>query len=201
MLHIDEEGWLYSDDALAPVGRRASPNHNQRPAGTVVDLLVIHNISLPLGKFGGGHVEALFCNRLDCAADPAFADLRGLEVSAHLLIDRAGAITQFVSFHDRAWHAGKSRYAGRENCNDFSIGIELEGTDTLPYSDAQYRQLTRVTQLLRERFPALLPERIVGHCDIAPERKTDPGSAFDWRRFRGLLESPVIDPAWNMSGQ
>ena len=187
MLHIDSEGWLQNEDGLEPVRHCASPNYNQRPPATAVDLLVIHNISLPPGQFGGGNVEALFCNRLDCAADPAFVELQGLEVSAHVLIDRVGAITQFVSLHDRAWHAGQSCFQGRTDCNDFSIGIELEGTDALPYTDAQYAQLARLTRLLCDYFPALMPARIVGHSDIAPERKTDPGPAFDWARYKQQL--------------
>lgn len=189
MLHIDNEGWLHGDGESASVRHCLSPNFNQRPPASIIDLLVIHNISLPPGQFGGGCVEALFCNRLDCDTDPAFDDLRGLEVSAHLLIDRNGAITQFVSFYQRAWHAGISSFEGRSGCNDFSIGIELEGTDTLPYTDAQYMQLVRVTRRLCEYFPALTPSRIVGHSDIAPERKTDPGPAFDWARYRGQLSS------------
>ncbi len=187
MFHIDNEGWLHSDVPEQPVVYRVSPNCNQRPPLTVVDLLVIHNISLPPGQFGGEHVAALFCNTLDCSADPAFADLRGVTVSAHLLIDRAGAVTQFVSFRDRAWHAGVSSFEGRSNCNDFSVGIELEGTDRLPYSDAQYAQLAAVTHALCAYFPALTPARIVGHSDIAPLRKTDPGPAFEWARYRQLL--------------
>lgn len=187
MLHIDNEGWLHGDDEAEPVRHCLSSNFNERPPASIIDLLVIHNISLPPGQFGGGCVEALFCNRLDCDTDPAFDGLRGLAVSAHLLIDRNGAITQFVSFHQRAWHAGVSCFEGRSGCNDFSIGIELEGTDTLPYTDVQYTQLARVTQLLCEHFPALTPSRIVGHSDIAPERKTDPGPAFDWERYRRLI--------------
>ncbi len=186
MLLVDSEGWLHGASELGSIRHCVSPNYNQRPSGAV-DLLVIHNISLPPGQFGGGYVQALFCNRLDCAADPAFADLHGLAVSAHLLIDRVGVITQFVSLHDRAWHAGKSCYEARDNCNDFSIGIELEGTDTLPYTDEQYLQLARVTHLLCDYFPDLTPDRIVGHSDIAPERKTDPGPAFDWARYERLL--------------
>ena len=187
MLPIDNEGWLRGGNELGPIRHCHSPNYNQRPSATAVDLLVIHNISLPPGQFGGDHIHALFCNRLDCDADLAFDDLRNLEVSAHLLIDRAGAITQFVSFNDRAWHAGKSRFDGRDNCNDFSIGIELEGTDTLAYTDAQYSQLARVTYRLCHHFSALTSQRIVGHSDIAPERKSDPGPAFDWCRYRQLL--------------
>lgn len=178
---IDDAGWLW------PATHRPSPNCNERPPGCAVDLLVIHNISLPAGQFGGGHVEALFANRLDCGAHPDFAGLVGLEVSAHLLVDRAGAVTQFVPFGRRAWHAGRSRWAGRDNCNDFSIGIEVEGTDTLPYTDRQYAALAAVTRELRRRYPALGADRLVGHCDIAPDRKTDPGPAFDWTRLRRLL--------------
>lgn len=180
-LRIDADGWLW------PATHLPSPNCNERPAGGGIDLLVIHNISLPAGCFGGGHVEALFTNCLDCRAHPDFADLAGLEVSAHLLVDRAGAITQFVSFDRRAWHAGRSCFEGRENCNDFSIGIELEGTDTLPYAPAQYVALAAVTRVLCGRYPALTPARIVGHSDIAPQRKTDPGPAFDWDHYRRLL--------------
>ncbi len=187
MLVIDNEGWLRGGNEYGPVRHCRSPNYNQRPPATSVDLLVIHNISLPPGQFGGDHVHALFCNRLDCTADPAFADLRELKVSSHLLIDRAGAVTQFVAFGARAWHAGKSCFDGRDNCNDFSIGIELEGTDTLAYTDAQYSQLARVTYRLCHHLPALTLARIVGHSDIAPERKTDPGPAFDWNRYRRLL--------------
>jgi AmpD protein len=183
---IDGAGWLQ------PAAHRPSPNCNGRPAGASVDLLVVHNISLPAGSFGGGFIESLFTNCLDCAADPSFAELAGLEVSAHLLIDRAGAITQFVGFDQRAWHAGKSRFEGRENCNDFSIGIELEGTDLLSYTDAQYAVLAAVTNLLLQRYPALESRRIVGHSDIAPGRKTDPGPAFDWARLRRLLESGAM---------
>ncbi|HEY3700360.1 MAG TPA: 1,6-anhydro-N-acetylmuramyl-L-alanine amidase AmpD [Spongiibacteraceae bacterium] len=181
MYTIDGQGWLQ------PTKHCASPNYNSRPLATEIDLLVIHNISLPAGQFGGEYVEALFCNRLDCAAHPSFSELINLEVSAHLFIDRDGAVTQFVSLHDRAWHAGVSRFQDRENCNDFSIGIELEGTDTLPYTGNQYEQLAAVTRALWDYFPALTSERIVGHSDIAPLRKTDPGPAFDWARLRRLL--------------
>jgi AmpD protein len=183
---IDDAGWLQ------PARHCASPNFNQRPAGQLVDLLVIHNISLPPGEFGGGFVEQLFTNHLDSNAHPAFADLRDMHVSAHLFIDRTGAVTQFVSLLERAWHAGKSSFIGRDNCNDYSIGIELEGTDTLPYSDAQYHNLAAITRALLARFPAMYLDRIVGHCDVAPERKTDPGPAFDWSRYRHLLERAAV---------
>lgn len=181
-LQIDPGGWL--------LGVRHCPSDNQdgRPEGVSVDLLVIHNISLPPGRFGGGLIEALFTNSLECAADPRLQGLVDLRVSAHLLIDRKGNITQFVSFNRRAWHAGVSCHLGREQCNDFSIGIELEGTDHTPYTDAQYRQLVRVTQCLRTCYPGITPERIVGHRDIAPGRKSDPGPAFDWELYRGLME-------------
>ncbi len=164
-----------------------SPNHDQRPDPSDISLLVIHGISLPPGEFGGGHVDELFCNRLDPAGHPYFAEICHLRVSAHLLIARDGSLTQYVAFDQRAWHAGQSEYAGRKACNDFSIGIELEGTDAAPYSDAQYQQLSAVIRALLHAYPTLSPERIVGHCDIAPGRKTDPGPAFDWGRLRAAL--------------
>jgi len=178
MYRIDSAGWLQ------PARHCRSPNFNQRPAGCVIDLLVIHNISLPAGQFGAGHIEALFTNCLDCTADPSLADLATLQVSAHLLIERDGTLVQFVSLLDRAWHAGTSCFGEREKCNDFSIGIELEGTDWLPYTDAQYRALATVTNTLLDHFPALNSHSIVGHSDIAPGRKTDPRPAFDWARYR-----------------
>ncbi|MDX9874181.1 MAG: 1,6-anhydro-N-acetylmuramyl-L-alanine amidase AmpD [Spongiibacteraceae bacterium] len=183
MLRLDPDGWL------RPARHLPSANFNQRPAGTPVELVVIHNISLPPGRFGGGNVEALFTNTLDSTAHPAFADLEGLRVSAHLFIDRRGRLTQFVSLHDRAWHAGLSAWCGRENCNDFSIGIELEGTDTRPYTQRQYQRLARLIRLLWHHFPKLGADSIVGHCDIAPGRKSDPGPAFDWSRLHQLLEA------------
>lgn len=164
-----------------------SPNFGPRPDGCEVELLVIHNISLPPGCFGGEGIERLFTNCLDWEEHPFYAEIRGVEVSAHLLIRRDGELVQFVDFDQRAWHAGPSCFRGRENCNDFSIGIELEGTDEEPYTDAQYRVLAGVTRALQDRYPALGPERIVGHCDIAPGRKTDPGPAFDWHHYRRLL--------------
>jgi AmpD protein len=164
-----------------------SPNRDERPSGVTVDLLVIHNISLPPGEFGGPWIENLFTNRLDPEAHPYFRELTGLRVSAHLLIRRDGSLIQYVPLHQRAWHAGASRFEGREGCNDFSIGIELEGTDDAPYTDAQYRTLTQATREIMARYPAITPERIRGHSDIAPERKSDPGPAFDWLRFRLLL--------------
>ncbi len=165
-----------------------SPNYNARPADAEISLLVIHNISLPPGEYGTGCVQQFFCNTLDCDAHPYFEEIRGMEVSSHLLIERDGTVTQFVSFADRAWHAGVSNFAGRENCNDFSIGIELEGCDTEAYTDAQYAALAAVTGELMHAYPAITRDRITGHADIAPGRKTDPGPAFDWSDYLRRLE-------------
>jgi len=181
MFSLDAEGWLH------PSIHCRSDNCNERPLNASIDLLVIHNISLPACQFGGDYVQALFTNTLDCSVHPDFAELEGLRVSAHLLIDRAGAVTQFVPFNARAWHAGVSQFEGRDNCNDFSIGIELEGADLIPYTDVQYTQLAAIAQLLQQTYPKIAPSRIVGHSDIAPLRKTDPGPAFDWPRLRQLL--------------
>ena len=167
----------------------ASPNHDERPDGSGVSLLVIHNISLPPDQFGGGWIDDLFLNRLDYNAHPYFDGLRELKVSAHCCIFRDGSLTQYVSFNQRAWHAGKSQFQGRERCNDFSIGIELEGCDTKPFSKAQYRRLLRVTRALQLAYPDLISTRIVGHSDIAPGRKTDPGPHFDWAYFKDELGS------------
>ena len=175
-------GWL-ADARHCP-----SPNCNARPVEEAISLLVIHNISLPPGEYGTGCVQAFFCNTLDCDAHPYFEEIRGMEVSSHLLIERDGAVTQFVSFADRAWHAGVSSFAGRDNCNDFSIGIELEGCDTEAYTDAQYAALAAVTGEIMRVYPGVTRDRITGHADIAPGRKTDPGPAFDWARYRALLE-------------
>ncbi|MBD9414101.1 1,6-anhydro-N-acetylmuramyl-L-alanine amidase AmpD [Pseudomonas sp. PDM16] len=165
-----------------------SPNFNERPLGEV-SLLVIHNISLPPGQFGTGKVQQFFQNRLPVDEHPYFAGIAQLTVSAHFLIERDGDVTQFVSCNQRAWHAGVSCFDGRENCNDFSIGIELEGTDELPFSEAQYQALVEVTLELLSAYPDLSVERICGHCDIAPGRKTDPGPFFDWQRVRAALRS------------
>ena len=174
-------GWL-------PKARRVpSPNWDERPANSVVDLVVVHGISLPPGSFGGPWIEHLFTNRLDPAAHPYFRGIADLKVSAHLLILRGGELIQFVDLRHRAWHAGDSCFGGRERCNDFSVGIELEGTDEFRYEDEQYRALADATLEILKRFPSITPQRIVGHCDIAPGRKTDPGPAFDWERFRGLI--------------
>ena len=163
-----------------------SPNCDERP-DTDIDLLVIHSISLPAGQYGGSAIEDLFCNRLDCSADDNFRDLAGLKVSSHLLIRRCGALIQFVPFSLRAWHAGKSCFEQRQRCNDFSIGIELEGTDSDQFTEQQYRVLAQATNAIRERYPLITVERIVGHEHIAPLRKTDPGVGFDWTRYRAML--------------
>lgn len=167
-----------------------SPNFNARPPGAALEIVVIHNISLPPGCFGSGDIEALFCNTLDCSRHPFYAEaLVGLQVSAHFLVDRRGAITQFVSCDDRAWHAGRSAYLGRADCNDYSVGIELEGTDTQPFDAAQYRALAALIAGLRQAYPTLRGGAIVGHSDIAPGRKTDPGTAFDWAALRQALKA------------
>ncbi|MGL6124740.1 MAG: 1,6-anhydro-N-acetylmuramyl-L-alanine amidase AmpD [Shewanella sp.] len=173
--------------------RGDSPHFNQRPLNEV-SLLVIHNISLPAGCFGLPYIDQLFKGCLDSSADESFAELASLQVSAHFLIHRNGEQVQYVSCNDRAWHAGVSRYGERENCNDFSIGIELEGTDTEPYTAAQYQSLVALTNALFVEYPSLCCERIVGHCDIAPIRKTDPGPSFDWERYLQALRDSLISP-------
>ena len=168
-----------------------SAHCNERPQGEI-SLLVLHNISLPPGQFGTGKVQEFFTSGLNASEHAYFAGIADMRVSAHFFIERDGQISQFVSCLQRAWHAGVSSFAGRDNCNDFSLGIELEGTDDLPYSEAQYDALVPLVQQLLAAYPALSVERICGHSDIAPGRKTDPGPAFDWPRLRtGLLAAPV----------
>ena len=164
-----------------------SPHFDARPAGREPELIVIHGISLPPGQFGGGWIERLFCGNLSAHAHPFFAGVSRARVSAHLLIERDGRITQFVPLTQRAWHAGASVYRGRTACNDFSIGIELEGTDELPYTPSQYALLQQLIRLLLRSIPTLASDRIVGHSDIAPGRKSDPGLSFDWQRLRSAL--------------
>ena len=182
---IDADGWY------GAARREPSPNCDERPQGSVADLLVIHNISLPPGQFGGPYIADLFCNRLDHSCDPYFEQLRPLRVSAHFLIRRDGEIVQFVSANRRAWHAGVSVFDGRERCNDFSIGIELEGTDFEPFADAQYGPLTMLSAALVRRYALA---SVAGHEHIAPVRKTDPGPFFDWERYRNEL-AQIINPA------
>ncbi len=163
------------------VARVLSPNRDARPQFADIELVVLHNISLPPGEFGTGRVAQLFCNSLDCREDAALADLEGVKVSAHLFIDRRGRATQFVPFDERAWHAGVSSWRGRPACNNFSVGIELEGTDCRPYTLKQYARLRTCLAWLLRRYPRLGADTIVGHNEVAPGRKTDPGAAFDWR--------------------
>jgi N-acetyl-anhydromuramoyl-L-alanine amidase len=167
----------------------ASPNFDARPAGVVPELIIVHGISLPPGEYGGPWVDQLFTNQLDWNAHPYFRQIEGMKVSSHLLIRRDGEVVQYVPFNERAWHAGVSSYGGRERCNDFSIGIELEGTDDSPYEGAQYRELARVIAALCAAYASLSLQRIVGHSDVAPGRKTDPGESFDWPRLRALLQA------------
>ncbi|MEW6563420.1 MAG: 1,6-anhydro-N-acetylmuramyl-L-alanine amidase AmpD [Pseudomonadota bacterium] len=174
-MKFDARGWL------SGVRRIPSPNCDKRPSGVPVELLVIHNISLPPGEFGGPAVVQLFTNSLDCTAHPFYTQLVGLKVSAHFLVRRSGEIVQFVSCDRRAWHAGVSEWQGRNRCNDFSIGIELEGSDFVPFTEAQYDALVRLTRRVRRRYPV---RGMAGHSDIAPARKTDPGPFFDWARYR-----------------
>ena len=181
----DAAGWL------AGAQRRPSPNQDARPPDTRIDLLVIHNISLPPGEFQGNWIDDLFLNRLDPNAHPYFAPIASVRVSAHLLIRRDGCLIQYVPCDRRAWHAGVSAFQGRERCNDYSIGIELEGADDIPFTDAQYQRLADCTRDIQERYPAITRERITGHSDIAPERKTDPGPAFDWERYLAMLDAPL----------
>jgi AmpD protein len=166
----------------------ASPNCDDWPAGAGLELIVVHGISLPAGEFGGPWIDALFTNQLDPAAHPSFAGIANLRVSAHFLIRRDGELVQYVPVTRRAWHAGESHHCGRERCNDFAIGIELEGADTVPYAPAQYAALAQLIAALRRWAPALARAPVVGHSDIAPGRKTDPGAAFDWGSLARSLE-------------
>lgn len=182
-LQLDADGWLRG------AKRIASPNCDQRPDGEAVSLIVIHAISLPPGAFGGDAIERLFTNRLDPSGHPYYAQICCLQVSAHFLIRRDGDLLQFVSCRQRAWHAGQSSWQGRQRCNDFSLGIELEGCDELPFTDAQYARLVALVGLLRAHFPI---DAVVGHSDIAPGRKTDPGPYFDWQELAALGRLPGI---------
>jgi AmpD protein len=166
-----------------------SPNYDARPYGSALDLIVVHGISLPPNEFGGPEIDQLFTNTLRWDTHPYFKQIEGLKASTHLLIRRDGELVQYVSFNDRAWHAGASNYSGRERCNDFSIGIELEGADDLAYESVQYRVLAEAIKALCMAYGSLSRDRIVGHSDIAPGRKTDPGEAFDWPRLKALIRS------------
>lgn len=177
-MKVGSTGWL------SGVQRIASPNHDRRPPRCAIDLLVIHNISLPPDQFGGRAIARFFTNQLDVNEHPYFAQLQGVKVSAHFLIRRDGGVIQFVPCHRRAWHAGVSSWQGRTRCNDFSIGIELEGSDHVPFTEQQYLALVRLTRRLMRVYPI---SHIAGHSDIAPERKTDPGPFFDWSRYRAAI--------------
>ncbi|HEX2252099.1 MAG TPA: 1,6-anhydro-N-acetylmuramyl-L-alanine amidase AmpD [Thermoanaerobaculia bacterium] len=180
---------------LEGVHYQPSPNQDDRPEGMPVDLVVIHGISLPPDQFGGPWIEDLFLGRLDPTAHPFFEQLRDLRVSAHVLIRRSGAIAQYVPFHCKAWHAGESCWQGRERCNQFSVGIELEGSRHVPYESAQYESLARVLAAVTRVYPAITPDRVVGHSDVAPGRKSDPWQHFDWPRLHRLLAEHREGPA------
>ena len=182
---IDAAGWLSTNQWHCR--HLQSPNCDQRPNDAEINLLVIHCIALPPEQYGTGEIDNLFTNQLDANKHPYFKGIAQLRVSSHLLIDRQGVITQYVSFLERAWHCGVSHWQGHDQCNDFAIGIELEGTDCSPFSDEQYQSLSAVSQSILEAYPAISSQRIVGHSDIAPGRKTDPGSGFDWSRYLNAL--------------
>lgn len=182
-LCIDDAGWLQSVEVVR------SPNFDSRPENTHVKLVVVHGISLPPGEFGGGHIQQFFCNNLDAGQHPYFEGICSMTVSAHCLVERDGNIVQFVSFRDRAWHAGESQWRGEAACNNFSVGIELEGCDDLAYTEEQYASLARLVRALRLAFPQIEADAITGHSDIAPKRKTDPGPAFDWARLESYLDA------------
>jgi AmpD protein len=183
-MQVDRDSGLLSGARLV-----ASPNCDERPEGSEPELIVIHGISLPPGQYGGPWIDALFTNTLAPDAHPYFAAIHQLKVSSHLLIRRDGEVVQYVPFQRRAWHAGVSRFEGRERCNDFSIGIELEGSDDEAYEPVQYTRLAEVIAALQQAYARLSQERIVGHSDIAPGRKTDPGPAFQWSKLHALLSA------------
>lgn len=182
LVQLDNEAaWLEG------VKRHLSPNRDARPENVEIDLLVIHGISLPPGEFGGPYIDQLFTNCLDKNDHHYFAEIQDMKVSTHLFIDRHGQITQYVPFNLRAWHAGPSTFEGRENCNDFSIGIELEGCDDIPYTEDQYQTLAMLAKIFMKQWNSITSEHIVGHSQIAPGRKTDPGDIFDWEYFYSLI--------------
>ena len=175
------------DGQLIGARQIASPNYNQRPEQTEIQLLVVHNISLPPSQFGGGYIEQFLQNQLDWSVHPYFQTIEGMQVSTHLLILRSGEVLQFVNFNDRAWHAGRSTYLAKKECNDYSIGIELEGSDDTPFEEVQYTVLAEVIGVLQAAYPKIL-QHLAGHSDIAPGRKTDPGPFFDWAKTRALIQ-------------
>ncbi|WP_159821397.1 1,6-anhydro-N-acetylmuramyl-L-alanine amidase AmpD [Colwellia sp. 20A7] len=181
-----EDGWL------SDMPQQRSPFFTPRCQDVPVSLLVVHNISLPAGEFGNNYITELFLGKIDANAHPSFADIAELQVSAHCLVKRDGSIIQYVSFDDKAWHAGVSNFNGIEKCNDFSIGIELEGTDDIPYEEAQYQALVALTVMIQKNYPLVSNKNIAGHCDIANGRKTDPGPAFDWAYFHQCLQQRKV---------
>ncbi len=183
---VNPDGWC------AAAWRYDSPHYNARPADAAIDLLVVHNISLPAGRFGGPHVSDLFTGRVDYNADPSLAALRNVAVSAHFLVRRDGRLVQYVSCNDRAWHAGVSQFQGRANCNDYSIGVEMEGTDNVAFTSVQYDVLAQLAQALQNRYPL---RWITGHEHVAPGRKTDPGPCFDWTLLDALLKQQAAGKA------
>ena len=185
----EDMGFTLTAGWIEQARRVASPNFGPRPPACAPELLVIHNISLPPGCYGGDCIERLFRNCLDWDEHPFFAEIRGAEVSSHLLIRRCGELVQFVDLRERAWHAGQSCFQGRDCCNDFSIGIELEGSDDQPFTDIQYTALGKVTKEIMRLYPGITPDRITSHAAIAPGRKTDPGPMFDWQRYIGSIQS------------
>ena len=185
---------------VSPARFVRSPNCDARPPGVAVDALIVHAISLPPGEYGGDCIERLFTNSLDVDEHPSFAEIAGMTVSAHFLIRRDGELCQFVPAYMRAWHAGESSLDGRDRVNDFSLGVELEGCDADPFENEQYRTLARLARFLMAAFPKITPERVLGHCDIAPNRKTDPGPHFDWPRLRGEI-SPLPRAQFAKSAQ
>ena len=180
----------FTDHWLDQARHLPSPNHNARPDPADIELVVVHCISLPPGEFGGPWIDRFFTNRLDPDAHPFFAEIADMRVSAHFLIRRDGELVQYVPCDRRAWHAGRSSWRGRRECNDYSIGVELEGCDDIAYTDRQYRQLALLIHSLRRTYPRIAPDALAGHCDIAPERKTDPGPAFDWAALEQAMEEP-----------
>ncbi len=184
---LDELVINIADGWLRGVRQVRSPNADSRPAGVEIDLIVVHGISLPPGEFGGSAIDDLFCNCLEPTAHPYYRDIAAIRVSSHALIARDGRITQYVPFHKRAWHAGQSSYQGRDACNDFSVGIELEGCDDIAYAEPQYQALAQLVKSLRREYPSLIHAPVVGHEHIAPGRKTDPGPAFNWQRLTAMI--------------
>ena len=180
------------DGQLIGARQVPSPNYNQRPEQTEIQLVVVHNISLPPSQFGGGYIEQFFQNQLDWPQHPYFLTIEGMQVSTHLLILRTGEVLQFVNFNERAWHAGRSTYLAKKECNDYSIGIELEGSDDQPFEDVQYSILAQVIATLQATYPKIL-QHLAGHSDIAPGRKTDPGPFFDWPKTRALIQQYKAD--------